>query len=123
MRLAAAALALAAIAAPAAAQGPNTVFGPGVQTCAQFVASFQNGRREGFRTWTLGFISALSRDANTGMGRYDRFTRRFQAEVYAARGGYETFEARLRARCRKAGAISYEEAVWREVLAMNGEPI
>lgn len=123
MRLAAAALALAAIAAPAAAQGPNTVFGPGVQSCAQFVASFQNGERATFRTWTLGFISALSRDSNVGAGRYDRFTRRFQQEVYASRGGYEAFEARLRARCRTARSISYEEAVWREVQAMNGESI
>ena len=123
MRLAAAALAHAAQAAPAGAPGPNTVFGPGVQTCAAFITSFQNGKREGFRTWTLGFISALSRDSNTGAGRYDRFTRRFQQEVYASRGGYEAFEARLRARCQKARVISYEEAVWREVQAMNGEPI
>jgi hypothetical protein len=119
----AAALALAAIAVPAASQGPNTVFGPGTKTCAQFTASFRKGEHEAFRTWTLGFISALSRDSNTGAGRYDRFTRRFQQEVYTSRGGYEAFEQRLRVRCGKARAIAYEEAVWREVQAMNGDPI
>jgi hypothetical protein len=123
LRPAAAALALAAIAAPAAAQGPNTVFGPGVQTCEAFVEALRARKAEPFRTWTLGFISALSRDANTGMGRYDRFTRRFQTEVYGAQGGYEAFEARLRQRCERGRRISYEEAVWREVLAMNGDPI
>ena len=123
MRRLAAALALAAIAAPAAAQGPNTVFGPGVQTCGAFVDALRARRAEPYRTWTLGFISALSRDANTGMGRYDRFVRRFQSEVYGARGGYEAFEGRLRRRCETLRRISYEEAVWREVQAMNGEPI
>lgn len=119
----AAAFALAAIAVPAASQGPNTVFGPGTKSCAQFTASFRNGEREAFRTWTLGFISALSRDSNVGAGRFDRFTRRFQQEVYTSRGGYEAFEKRLRARCETARTLTYEEAVWREVQAMNGDPI